>query len=748
MPSSRNKKSRKQKKNIVDKIRSLSAKGRFLLFVATFAVLGGSVYAFSSFASESTDTYLRIRVAGLPSGTSVQMDSGPRAFTDSEPAHNIGYCGMSFSVRDSRLCDGFRIGPISISPQQIAGYRTVWSGCDATSPSGNSCWMRLYDGYTKNVTVTYVSTAPTPSPQEIYDTTLNIRVNGLPARQSVTLQSGPRAFTDSEPAHNVGDCGMTIIVSGSKTCTGYRIGPISISAPAVDGYDGAWGVCDGKSPSGASCWMRLYDGTSKTVTLTYKPKPAPVVTPAPSPAPTPTTAAEAYDTTLNIKVAGLPADLTQAVTLQSGPRAFSDSEPTHDVGDCGRSITFDSHGGRICTGYRIGPISISAPGVAGYIGKWESCDATSPSGASCWMRLYDGIVKGVVLRYAPAPAGVAAALPQVAPPAPPTSEIPCPTPRPTIRKGDKGDCVKRAQDLLNKIINAGLNPDGDFGDKTKSAVVRYQQAKGMTADGIVGNQTWVSLESGGTNNATPIGTTSNPDPSNTGKSPNSSGSNNTPAPANLPAPTGADTNCANTITIENGQGNIPKCVVIIQKKVGADPDGIYGRQTYNKVIAYREKHGIPPCTSSSIGPEQWPYFLGQKTNGPGCGGSSKPTGGNAAAPSSGVRYTTARPSEYHANGSDTKDFKVPKVESLDLNLKVCVSVSPSNSSTASAGIPFDSLPVKFIDNTGYIPLANPRQINGVWARAGCMLWHSAVSGSYPGTVSKSGYWINVYEGSL
>lgn len=72
---------------------------------------------------------------------------------------------------------------------------------------------------------------------------------------------------------------------------------------------------------------------------------------------------------------------------------------------------------------------------------------------------------------------------------------------PTLREGSRGPAVK---DLQNKLKAAGFNPggaDGVFGPKTKAAVVAFQRAKGIAADGIVGPQTWGKLN--GTSGPTP-----------------------------------------------------------------------------------------------------------------------------------------------------------------------------------------------------------------------------------------------------
>ena len=63
----------------------------------------------------------------------------------------------------------------------------------------------------------------------------------------------------------------------------------------------------------------------------------------------------------------------------------------------------------------------------------------------------------------------------------------------TLRKGDKGTQVKVLQWLLSlNGYNVGT-VDGIFGEKTLKAVKAYQTAKGLSADGVVGAQTWAKL---------------------------------------------------------------------------------------------------------------------------------------------------------------------------------------------------------------------------------------------------------------
>lgn len=63
----------------------------------------------------------------------------------------------------------------------------------------------------------------------------------------------------------------------------------------------------------------------------------------------------------------------------------------------------------------------------------------------------------------------------------------------TLRKNNKGTQVKVLQWLLNENGFDCGNADGIFGAKTLAAVKAYQKAHGLTADGIVGRNTWTSI---------------------------------------------------------------------------------------------------------------------------------------------------------------------------------------------------------------------------------------------------------------
>ena len=60
-----------------------------------------------------------------------------------------------------------------------------------------------------------------------------------------------------------------------------------------------------------------------------------------------------------------------------------------------------------------------------------------------------------------------------------------------LKEGSKGPEVRKLQQLLK------INKDGIFGPGTKKAVIRFQLGRNLSADGIVGNDTWTLLLTNG-----------------------------------------------------------------------------------------------------------------------------------------------------------------------------------------------------------------------------------------------------------
>ena len=65
---------------------------------------------------------------------------------------------------------------------------------------------------------------------------------------------------------------------------------------------------------------------------------------------------------------------------------------------------------------------------------------------------------------------------------------------PVLRPGSTGEAVRELQQALKGL---GYDPgavDGQFGAGTEAAVKAFQKAQGITADGIVGDVTWVNID--------------------------------------------------------------------------------------------------------------------------------------------------------------------------------------------------------------------------------------------------------------
>lgn len=144
----------------------------------------------------------------------------------------------------------------------------------------------------------------------------------------------------------------------------------------------------------------------------------------------------------------------------------------------------------------------------------------------------------------------------------------------TLNKGDKGSEVRELQENLNTIINVGLKVDGDFGDKTEFAVIKFQARYGLSVDGVYGPKSHAMMINVLDGKATPktykvatytlrIG---------------SKGSNVRTLQNNLNVVINAG------LKVDGDFGADTKSAVsIFQNKFDLDVDGVYGKDSYNKM---------------------------------------------------------------------------------------------------------------------------------------------------------------------
>jgi peptidoglycan hydrolase-like protein with peptidoglycan-binding domain len=80
-----------------------------------------------------------------------------------------------------------------------------------------------------------------------------------------------------------------------------------------------------------------------------------------------------------------------------------------------------------------------------------------------------------------------------------------------LNKGATGEEVKQLQQALKDL---GYDPgsiDGQFGSATEAAVKAFQTDSGLTADGVVGETTWLNIDEADASNPTiKRGSTGNP----------------------------------------------------------------------------------------------------------------------------------------------------------------------------------------------------------------------------------------------
>lgn len=129
----------------------------------------------------------------------------------------------------------------------------------------------------------------------------------------------------------------------------------------------------------------------------------------------------------------------------------------------------------------------------------------------------------------------------------------------------KGQTVK---DIQNALISKGYKisggADGVFGNGTRDAVIKFQKDNGLSADGVVGKDTWNKLfgQSVSANN------------------------NNKPYPGYLIK-----------------EGSTGQNVVLIQKQLGVSADGIFGRNTKTAVINFQKK--VKVTADGIVGKVTW-----------------------------------------------------------------------------------------------------------------------------------------------
>ena len=164
------------------------------------------------------------------------------------------------------------------------------------------------------------------------------------------------------------------------------------------------------------------------------------------------------------------------------------------------------------------------------------------------------------------------AAPQYVIPTPFVLSTPVPTLQ-TLKTGSTGDLVSALQTRLKALGYYTGAVDGQYGNGTAQAVMKFQRANGLHADGVAGEQTLSKLY---TEAAVVSAFTA------------------TPKPAATPAPSSTAAAINATLLQRGDSGAAVKAMQQRLVALGylAAADGIYGSLTYNAVKNFQKKNGL------------------------------------------------------------------------------------------------------------------------------------------------------------
>ena len=173
-------------------------------------------------------------------------------------------------------------------------------------------------------------------------------------------------------------------------------------------------------------------------------------------------------------------------------------------------------------------------------------------------------------------------------PQPPEPTPPGPQPsRPVLRMGDSGAEVRQLQELLNRRGYA-LTADGFFGRATDGSVRQFQAANGLSADGIVGQQTWAALE-GANTGVTPTQPTDT-QPTDT-------------QPTTQPTGGTGGTNRPTLRRGDSGQAVREMQTLLTQQGYYLTADGVFGPRTESLVKSFQRANGL--VADGIVGQQTW-----------------------------------------------------------------------------------------------------------------------------------------------
>jgi peptidoglycan hydrolase-like protein with peptidoglycan-binding domain len=158
---------------------------------------------------------------------------------------------------------------------------------------------------------------------------------------------------------------------------------------------------------------------------------------------------------------------------------------------------------------------------------------------------------------------------------------PAPVPRPTLRRGDRGEHVLYLQGRLRVHGFTTVVEDGYFGPQVGSLVRSFQRAKGLTADGIVGASTWAALD----------------------RAPDAA--QPAPEPHPEPEPGPVEPQPSHPVLRQGDRGDAVRELqqLLSDHGFGIAPDGVFGAFTTSIVRQFQRTSGLP--ADGVVGADTW-----------------------------------------------------------------------------------------------------------------------------------------------
>jgi hypothetical protein len=176
--------------------------------------------------------------------------------------------------------------------------------------------------------------------------------------------------------------------------------------------------------------------------------------------------------------------------IEAGGVKLQRQNSAKDYGPSLKAVGFDEHAGEPPGGYTAGDVAVITSFEGHKHGHMQMFDGAA------WISDFKqrDFWPGAAYRKTQPAFKIyrfAGLKPTVTPPLPP-KPLTKTYPGNPLKLGSKGDDVRALQQRL-RDLGWTISVDGDFGPRTRDAVLTFQKSRPLTADGIVGPKTWKAM---------------------------------------------------------------------------------------------------------------------------------------------------------------------------------------------------------------------------------------------------------------